>query len=254
MKQTLFCFLFIYFGIQSLHADEEKKCMKPWVFFDLGNTIVDTVTNNYNPIFHMQAVSQKNEDGSYKWKDGELYPSAREYINKLQEEKTILGLLPDVPEEWGVNYPAAEPVLHYPTAKIIRLLDFLAGKVPSDNTSWKEGEPEFDYSPYGYFEGEGAEIKFYGRMFLPQNNTERKNKGSMVIFERAIAAAKEHNCKTIYLGEDTEEMKLAEKAGMYPYLVGVTSKTHFYIPKDKLDWYVENYTEGAWQGLGNNDF
>lgn len=252
MKKLL-ALLFLNLGLQ-LNAGEEKECMKTWVFFDLGNTIVDTATNNYNPIFYMTAVSDKNEDQTFKWKDGELYKNGREYINAVYEENTLMGLLTDVPEKWGINYPEVEPVTDYPTAKIVRLLDFLAGRVPEDNTSWKEGEPEFEYKAFGAFKGEGADRKFVGRMFLPQNDTERKSKGSTVIFERAVAAAAAEGCKAIYQGEDEEEMKLAEKAGMYPFHVGKTSKTHFYIPKEKFDWYVENYTDGTWQGLGDNDF
>lgn len=239
---------------QSFTRVEKEECMNVWVFFDLGNTIVDTATNNYNPIFHLQKVSAKNEDGTYKWNDGSLYKSSREYIQALQDDKITMGVLPDVPEEWGVNYPDESPIKDYSSAKIYRLLDFLAGKVPADNTSWLETEAHFDYTPFGSFAGEGSELVFTGRMFLPQNNTERKNKGSAVIFERAVEAAAKEGCKAIYQGEDAEEMKLAEKAGMYPYLIGKTSKTYFFIPRDKLNSYVENYTEGTWENLGENDF
>ncbi len=239
---------------QSFTSLEKEECMNVWVFFDLGNTIVDTETHNYNPIFHLQKVSAKKDDGTFLWSDGSLYKSSREYIQALQNDKIVMGILPDVPEEWGVNYPETNPIKDYPSAKIYRLLDFLAGKVPSDNTSWLETEAHFDYTPFGSFSGEGSELIFTGRMFLPQNNTERKNKGSAVIFERAVAAAAKEGCKAIYQGEDPEEMKLAEKAGMYPFLVGKSSKSHFFIPKDKLNSYVENYTEGSWENLGNNDF
>lgn len=228
--------------------------MKVWVFFDLGNTIVDTQTHNYKPMFHLREVSAKNEEGLNKWIDGALYESSSDYISALRNSDYTLGLITDVPEEWGVNYPAEAPIVNYSTAKIFRLLDFLSGKVPTDNTSWMEGEPSFDYSPYGKFEGEGVDQIFVGRMILPQNNTERKNKGSTVTFERAVAAAASQGCKAIYQGEDEAEMKLAESVGMYPYLVGKTSKTHFFIPHEKLNSYVENYTEGSWQGLGENDF
>lgn len=247
--------------------DVEEECMQPWIFFDLGNTIVDTKTNDYKPMFYMEDVSKKIDD-VFTWKDGPLYKNAKSYVDHLNDEKITMGMLIDIPEKWGVNYPEANPILDIPTAKIVRTLNFLAGlHGEEDNASWRkeEGDVAFDYLPFGKFSGlpanaalEGSSLKFEGRLLLPQNNTERKKvnglPNSHILFERAVALAKEKNCKAIYQGEDTDEMQLAEEAGMIPFNAGTTSKNYFYLPLSKIKWYAENYKEGMWKGLGEADF
>jgi hypothetical protein len=237
----------------------EEECVKPWVFFDLGNTIVDTKTNDYNPMFYMEDVSKKLNN-HFIWKDGALYINAKAYVDKLNADKTTLGMLIDIPEEWGTTDPPNNPILDIPTAKIVRTLDFLAGKYLGDHASWRkdEGDVEFDSKPFGTFQGSGADLKFAGQLILPQKNSERKkvsgHSNSTILFERAVAMAAEKGCKAIYQGEDTDEMKLADDAGMVVFQVGVTSKKYFYIPPNKLSWYAENYKEGLWTGLGQADF
>jgi len=54
---------------------------KPWVFFDLGNTVVDTRTYDFKKIFYRQ--------GSY------------EYLLLLRSQGYKLGLIVNVPDRWG---------------------------------------------------------------------------------------------------------------------------------------------------------
>lgn len=58
-------------------------CEKPFVFFDLGNTVLDTETHNFEKIFYV--------------------PGALEYLLKLRQEGFRVGLLVNVPESWGAN-------------------------------------------------------------------------------------------------------------------------------------------------------
>jgi hypothetical protein len=241
------------------HAYNRRSLRKnTWIFFDLGNTLIDTKTHNYKPMFWMREHHAKDMYGKYKWHDDKKYTSARDYILDLKRKSFQLGMLTDIPEEWGINYPPENPVKDLATAKIVRLIDFLAGKVPSDKSSWKDGEEPWDYSPFGKFLGKNEDRIFRGSLFLPQKNTERKNKSSKVLFERGLAHARQNNkaqkIKALYIGEDMEELQLAEDSGMIPFQVGVTSKKYFYPPAEKIDWYVKNYQKGLWRGLGNQDF
>jgi hypothetical protein len=250
--------LFVFLGLFA-HAHMRRTSKKNiWVFFDLGNTIIDTKTHNYNPMFYMQELQAKDMYGNFKWKDGKEYQSAREYIQALQKKSFQLGLLTDVPEEWGLNYPPENPIKDLPSAKILRLIDFLGGKVLADKTSWKKGEAAWDFSPFGKFIGKDENRVFKGALFLPQKNIERKNKASKVLFERGLAWAAQSSQKdkiiALYIGEDLEEMQLAEEAGMIPFQVGVSSTKYFYPPPEKIAWYAENYEKGRWRGLGENDF
>jgi len=247
-----FCFLFLSFYAFAQQRRSSKKNI--WIFLDLGNTLIDTKTNNYNPMFYMRDVHSKDMYGKFKWFDGRRYKSARDYINDLQKKNLKLGILTDVPEEWGANYPPEKPLKDLASAKILRLIDFLSGKVPADKTSWKEDEASWDFSPFGKFSGNDEDRVFKGSLFLPQRNTERKNKGSKVLFERGLVLAHKSKTSAIYIGEDLEEMQLAEDTGMIPFQIGVTSKKYFYLPPEKALWYAQNYQKGLWKNLGTQDF
>jgi FMN phosphatase YigB (HAD superfamily) len=56
-------------------------CSKPWVFFDLGNTLVDT-----SPGRKMEYI-----------------PGALEYLHSLKQRGYRIGLITNVPEKWGPN-------------------------------------------------------------------------------------------------------------------------------------------------------
>src|SRR4051812_9842923 len=120
MKYSLLI-LFSLFLVAFVYSQERRRrCPKAWVFFDLGNTIVDTKTYKYKPMFYMRDISAQASDGSYLWKDGNNYKSAREYLNKLKEDSFILGMLIDIPERWGTQWPLNNPVKDVPTARILR--------------------------------------------------------------------------------------------------------------------------------------
>src|SRR4051812_25113627 len=85
----------------------------PFVYIDLGQTLVDTSTNNYNPMFYLKV------DPSFS--DHDRFPSAKEYVEALvSETRSPLGMIVDVPEAWGSSQdPPLEPVSDYMTAKFL---------------------------------------------------------------------------------------------------------------------------------------
>ena len=60
-------------------AQSAEGCSHPWVFFDLGNTLVDTKTYDYNKIFYM--------------------PGALKYVKDLRAKGYHLGLIVNYPDE-----------------------------------------------------------------------------------------------------------------------------------------------------------
>lgn len=61
---------------------ENVHAKKPWVYFDLGNTIVNT--NDIKNLHYMKG--------------------AREYIEGLKKEGFNIGIISNIPESWGNNY------------------------------------------------------------------------------------------------------------------------------------------------------
>ena len=219
-------------------AQAAELCRHAFIYFDLGQTLVDTDTNKYNPMFYFKLSERDHSDARY-------FPSAKEYIDELASRGHQLGILADIPGDWGVNYPVAEPVRDLPTAKVLRTMDFLAGLLPEDGASWQG--VAFDWSPFVEITGEGAERLALGRLFLPQTNAERKKVGSLAIFHRALEAAKAQGCPAVFQGEQEKEMELAEKAGLIPYWVGNTVKGRFFLDPSQVDAYVRDFKPGAWR-------
>ena len=208
--------LFFAFVIDASHA--QNQCRQPFVFFDLGGTLVDTDTYNFKPMFYMKG--------------------ALSYLIQLSKNGHKLGLLIDVPESWGRDLPQFSLIKDAPTAKWKRTLAFLRGEIPEDQSSW-DG-PQFEARFFGTFDGKGATQKFIGNVFLPRTNAERKSTGNNIIFVRARAAADREGCEAVYMGEELKQMKMAEDAGMIPYAVGLPHRP-FYLPVQKIAAYVEEF-------------
>src|SRR5690606_22493812 len=71
--------LFLAFGLQAGMTTWATACQKPWVFFDLGNTILRS-----NP----------GEKMAYN-------AGAHEYLRALKQRGFRIGLITNVPEKWG---------------------------------------------------------------------------------------------------------------------------------------------------------
>lgn len=221
MKSKIFGALIA--GVLSLDNTSFAVCKKNWVFFDLGNTIVDTKTfdervkppkkkiNKFNPMFYL-VDADKSEYGSQ-------YQHAKEYVDALVQAGHKLGTIIDVPEEWGPT----------PAQKIAKTKKFLSGD-PTEQTSWGDKfNSKLDWLP------------FDGRILLPQTKAERKDQGSLVLFERARDAAAKEGCVAVYQGENDDQMDMAERGGVIPFRVGLTFKKRFYLPVTDVDTYVSKY-------------
>ena len=203
-------------GRKAKAAPFSATCAAPYVFFDVGRTLVDTETNNYNPMT--------------------LQIEADEYLKAVKAHGNPMGLVSDVPEAWGRDLPEVSSVRDYPTAKLLRFIEFMHGTFPGDHASWKG--PEFDTTYFGEFVGQGADMEFHGRVFLPATTAERKKSGSSVLFQRAVKMAADNGCPALYFSDDETEMNPARVAGMVPYLVGSQKGGHRYLAADEFDDYI----------------
>ena len=75
--------LLFFIGLFSLKAHtHEYHEKRPWVYFDLGDTIVNT-----------------KDIKNIKYMNG-----AREYMEQLKREGFNIGIISNIPESWGNNY------------------------------------------------------------------------------------------------------------------------------------------------------
>jgi len=164
-------------GFAPAHA---ATCSRPWLFFDLGNTLIDT--RDWSHVTHL--------------------PGAKDYLIRLKAAGYSLGLIANIPEDWGTT--EAEK------------LQALKANVAKD---WAEAEP-FDWD-------------LFTCVLVPLKNAERKP--APALFLRAQESA--DGCPTIYQGEDSTEVQAANSLGMRSYQVGQPAKP-FFLPETDFVYFL----------------
>jgi phosphoglycolate phosphatase-like HAD superfamily hydrolase len=144
------------------------------VYFDLGETLIHT-----------------EDDGTIRY-----LPEAARHLRELREAHIEVGLITNVPPEWGET--DAERA-----AKLREIVD----------ADWTGDRPF-------------AWADFEGRILTPRTVEERKP--SPVLFDRAGEAS--GGCHLVYEGETPEELEVARAAGHFTYRVGRAVPWPAYLP------------------------
>ena len=180
MKKLSKMLFFISFFSCNVMAQDKR----PWVYFDLGDTVVNT--KDMNHIKYMKG--------------------AREYINDLKREGFNIGIVSNIPENWGMDYDEKLSTLK----KIIQ-------------DGWDE-EQAFDWS-------------IYDEIILPLKNTEMKP--APTLFLKAIAKAQ--SCPSAFIGESPKEIVAAQNVGMAAKLYNENDEIPFIPVEEVKTFIVENY-------------
>lgn len=151
------------------------------VFFDLGNTLVDT--RNINEIRY--------------------FPQTRAYINTLKAMGFCLGLIVNIPEQWGQTYDE----------KLRTLISFIDG-------NWIEEDP-FDW-------------QLFTTILLPRNDEERKPQP--VLFERALNEIMP--CPFAYISETQAEVDTANNLGIAAMALKSSSNPS-YVPTAEIVAFIK---------------
>lgn len=144
------------------------------VYFDLGETLIHT-----------------EDDGSLHY-----LPEAARHLRELREADVEVGLITNVPPEWGET--DAERA-----AKLREIVD----------ADWT------GTSPFAWED-------FEGRILTPRAVEERKP--SPALFDRGSGAA--DGCHVVYQGETAEELEVARDEGYFTYKVGREGAWPAYLP------------------------
>jgi phosphoglycolate phosphatase-like HAD superfamily hydrolase len=166
----------------SFNAKAHDK--KLWVYFDLGDTVVST-----KDMKHLKYMK-----------------GAREYMEELKREGFKIGIISNIPENWGMDYDE----------KFLTLKKMI-------HDGWDEERP-FDWT-------------VFDEVILPMKNSELKP--APTLFLKAITVAK--SCPSVYVGESPKEIKAAADLGMAAKLY-VDTDAENYIPVVKVKSFItENY-------------
>jgi FMN phosphatase YigB (HAD superfamily) len=145
-------------------------CSQPWIYFDLGaNTLIDTQTFDFKKVFYM--------------------PGAHDYLADLKAKGYHLGLLVNIPADWGDTQ----------AAKLAATQKFIAGV-------WRAGDAPLDWSMFDL-----------GVAFPP---TDAERKPAPYLFERAAGRSSAAGCESVYQSTLAEEIPAAAAAGMHAVHLG----------------------------------
>lgn len=176
-KLSRLLFLLGLFGFQTKSLAQDKHA---WVYFDLGDTVVNT-----KDMKHLKYMN-----------------GAREYMEELKREGFKIGIISNIPEDWGMDYDEKLQTLK---------------RVIADG--WSEERP-FDWS-------------VYDEVILPLKNTELKP--APALFIKAINKAE--SCPSMYVGESPKEIAAAKNVGMAAKLY-----VDDYLPAGEVKTYIiQNY-------------
>jgi phosphoglycolate phosphatase-like HAD superfamily hydrolase len=151
-------------------------CARPWLLFDTGNVLIDT-----SDFAHLRFM-----------------PGAREYLRDARRRGYRIGLIVNIPDEWGRGA----------RDKVAALKRFVA-------ENWADARP-FDWTQFAF-------------VLVPLKDEERKP--APALFERARARIR--GCEALYQGEDPAEIEAARKAGLHAHLVGQEGEP-FFLPLDGM--------------------
>ncbi|WP_432038892.1 hypothetical protein [Streptomyces cucumeris] len=143
-------------------AKDHRGCVV--VYFDLGETLIHTA-----------------DDGSIRY-----MPGAAEHLRALRARHIPVGLITNVPSDWGKTDAERAAKLKTVVAE-----------------DWKDSRP-FAWSDFG------------DRILTPRTEAERKP--AATLWERARGAS--GDCRLVYQAETTDEIDASRSLGYVPYLVG----------------------------------
>ncbi|MBC7692100.1 MAG: hypothetical protein H7222_10045 [Methylotenera sp.] len=207
------------------HFSFAQTCARPWVFFDVGNTLIVTKPDPSRPD-HL--------------KDIHYIPGALRYLRILKRDFYPLGVISNLPEGWGDEGP-------YKNVQDKRTRQLLQTQL-SFSQDWQAGTPEFDWTYFGKMTGSGNGRTYFGNVYFPNLTGERKPAVcATCVFNRALATAQDAGCPALYVGESEDEMRAAEKAGFIPFLLTLDHGEGVFLPPGYIETYIKNYQPGGWK-------
>ncbi|EQC49957.1 haloacid dehalogenase-like hydrolase domain protein [Bacteriovorax sp. BSW11_IV] len=168
-------------GICSFNVKASSK--SSWIYFDLGDTVINT----------------KAKTG-FKYFDG-----TKEYIERLKDRGYKVGIISNIPEQFGMDYDE----------KLKTLKEYIA-------KNWTD-DKDFDWTQFD-------------EVFLPLNNSELKP--ADILYMKAMERA--DYCPMAYVSENIVEVEKASSMGIAGHLF-VDSTSDGYVAVDEIDDFLETH-------------
>jgi len=206
---------------------DERSSSKPWLFFDLGNTLV---ANVLDPVSHdiarLSWVRYVGDDGKVT--------DAHEYLARLRAKGYTLGLVTNIPQSWGdpdlskakVWLAETDPVKRQSLfdaltrTKIGVLGEFFEGRGPSDASSQKRrwGDEAYPTMDWTLIPTMHSFVPFFDEYRKPDRGP-YSSEDQLFLFQQAMRLAGRAGARVVYQGDNKWEIDAAQKVGLAAKLV-----------------------------------
>lgn len=228
-RVSLACALMVTLGTfahEPLQADPGPG-EKPWLFFDLGNTLVST------------EVDPATRDMKRVWwtryhADDDSVTDSHTYLTALLAKGYKIGLISNIPQSWGdADLSRARQWLSEPDpmtrqglfdalieAKIQVMGEFFEGKGPGDPVGRERrwSDPDFPALEWSIFPKTARFVPFFDENRKP-DKAPYTNNSQLLLFQQALEIAQRSGLPAFYQGENPHEIHGAEAVGLIGHLV-----------------------------------
>ncbi len=177
---SLWVLLWVFHSVPAIAQEGESSQAPTWVFFDLGNVIVDT----------------------RDWSHVHYATGARDYLQHLRQQNYRIGLIVNIPENFGSSCQTRFTALQAFLRKV-----------------WQD-ETEFDWS-------------LADMVILPPSDALAKPHGYMFLSALEVACPG----RALFQGEEAIELLAAESLGYATYRVDIASSAPF-LPFSEIEQHV----------------
>jgi hypothetical protein len=207
-------------------AAEPAEGAKPWLFFDLGDTVIRTPSD-----------PQTHDGFNFHWmrfKDADGTPTdSHAYLTKLAKLGYKIGMITNIPQEWGdpelkkakawlaETDPEKRAHLAMALTEIKRgvIADFFQGKGPGDPADHPRrwNDPLHPDMEWGMFPLNLSLIPFLTEYRKPDHGPPTSDR-QLYLFAEAVHRAARAGARALYQGENKFEVAAAQQAGMLGHL------------------------------------
>jgi hypothetical protein len=222
----IFLFLAGFLPVILNATAEPLEAHKPWLFFDLGDTVIRTPSD-----------PQTHDGVRFHWmrfKDADdTQTDAHAYLTKLAKLGYRIGMITNIPQEWGdadlkkgkawlaETDPEKRARLATALTEIKRgvIADFFEGKGPGDPADHPRrwSDPLYPNMDWDLFPVNLSLVPFLTEFRKPDHGPPTSER-QLFLFTEAVHRAARAGARAIYQGENKFEVAAAKQAGMLGHL------------------------------------
>lgn len=222
-----------FFTVLAPLAAQAPEPVRPWLFFDLGDTLIGTETDpETGDLARLWWTRFRAADGSVT--------DAHAYLTRMKALGFRIGLIVNIPQYWGdaglrrARAWRSEPdearrrrlMNELTKIKLDTIAEYFRGRGPGDAPDQlpRWNDPAFPSLDWSLFDPEGRLVPFFDENRKP-DKAPYTSTAQLLLFQQALEIARRSGLPAVYQGENPHEIAAAKDVGLIghqvPYVDGV---------------------------------